>query len=183
MCLITLKLYADHNKLWQQRILCWCTLTMSMLYLHDNWAIVSFLAGFLCVMSLLFCQHGCPLCHVASAEATVWVRFWRWQCNDGTKGKHHNTQHTGLGCLTVLQNAENNQWPTRSGTGDGLTEACIGIQLAVSQLRNSVQTHCHWAILCNCCTNYLRLITEMTQQTAVWTGSIFSLTASRSILI
>ena len=143
----------------------------------------SFLTGLLCVMSLLFCQHGCSLCPAATAEATVWARFWRWQCHDGTKGKHRNTQLTGLGCLTVLQNTENNQWPTRSGTGDILTEASTGGQLAVSQWHNSVQTHFHWAILCSCCCNYFRLNTETTQLTAVRTSSLSSLTASISISI
>jgi hypothetical protein len=181
MC-ITLKLCVDRNKLWQQRILCWWSLTMSMLHLHNN-STFSFLTGFLCVMSLLFCQHGCSLCHAATAEATVWARFWRRQCHDGTKGIHHNTQHTGLECLTVLQNTENNQWPSRSGIGDILTEASIGAQLAVSQWHYSVKTQCQWAILCSCCCNYFSLNNEMTQLTAVWTSSVSSLTASRSILI
>jgi hypothetical protein len=62
-------------------------------------------------------------------------------------------------------------------------EASITVQLGVNQLHYSVQTHCHWAILCSCCSNYLMLTTEMTRQTAVWTSSISSLTAFRSILL
>jgi hypothetical protein len=104
--------------------------------------LASVVTGFLCVMSLLFCQHGCPLCHVATAEAAVWVRFWRGECHYSTRGKHLNTQHTGPMCLTLLQTAQSKKQPKCTGNGDVLTQPTVSIQMTTVHLCYSVQNHC-----------------------------------------
>lgn len=142
--------------------------------------------GLLCVMSLLFCQHGCPLCHVATAEAAVWIAFWGWECHHSAKGEHPNTQHKGFMRLTMLQDAERRIRSKHLGYEDVLTKPNVGIQLTAVRLWYSTQNHCHCTILCSQCTNTLKFITATTrdqQQNTTWTTSILSPISSSSILI
>lgn len=148
--------------------------------------LVCVVTGLLCLMSLLFCQHGCPLCHVATAEAAVWITFWGWKCHHSSEGKHPNTQHKGSMCLTMLQDAQRRTRSKHPGYKDVLTKPNVGIQLVAVRLWYSTKKHCHCTIRCSQCTNTLKFIITTTteqQQNTTWTSSILSPISLSSILI